>query len=164
MKPEQLEMEKAGIELNRRQRRGPRCAIATALSCQPDLGAVRLDGHGRGDGRHQLSHGKDAPELGKHVGQDDGTGWIVIRHKISRSDLAAIAGVARENVSRVMSDRKQNQVITRSSGLYCLSKIATLKRDMDAQVEALRTAGNTKNDYLVGPSRELNSPNMAQRI
>jgi CRP-like cAMP-binding protein len=83
-------------------------------------------------------------ELGKHVGQDDGAGRIVIRHKISRSDLAAMAGVARENVSRVMSDWKQSQVITRSSGLYCLSDIATLKREMDTQVESLRTAGNAR--------------------
>jgi CRP/FNR family transcriptional regulator, cyclic AMP receptor protein len=32
-------------------------------------------------------------ELGKHVGQDDGTGRVVIRHKICLSDLAAMAGV-----------------------------------------------------------------------
>ena len=83
-------------------------------------------------------------ELGKHVGQDDGAGRVVIRHKISRSDLAAMAGVARENVSRVMSDWKQNQVITRSSGLYCLSDVATLKREMDTQVEPVRTARNGK--------------------
>jgi CRP-like cAMP-binding protein len=83
-------------------------------------------------------------ELGRHVGQDDGTGRVVIRHKISRSDLAAMAGVARENVSRVMSDWKQNQVITRSSGLYCLSDIATLKREVDTQFEPLRTVRNAK--------------------
>ena len=85
-------------------------------------------------------------ELGKHVGQDDGTGRVVIRHKISQSDLAAMAGVARENVSRVMSDWKRNKVVTRSSGLYCLSDIATLKRKMDSQVEPLRTVRNAKND------------------
>jgi hypothetical protein len=90
-------------------------------------------------------------ELSKHVGQEDGAARVVIRHKISRSDLAAMAGVARENVSRVMSDWKQNQVITRSSALYCLSDIATLKREMDTQVETLRTAGTAK--------RQLISPN-----
>ena len=47
-------------------------------------------------------------DLAKHVGRDDGEGRIVIRHKISQSHLAAIAGVARENVSRVMSDWKRN--------------------------------------------------------
>src|SRR5262249_34156249 len=66
-------------------------------------------------------------ELGKYVGQDDGTGRVVIRHKISRSDLAAMAGVARENVSRVMSDWKRNKVVARSSGFYCLIDITRLK-------------------------------------
>ena len=74
-------------------------------------------------------------ELGKHVGQDDGAGHIVIRHKISRSDLAAMAGVARENVSRAMSDWKRNQVVTRSSGLYRLNDIAALKRNLGSQAE-----------------------------
>jgi CRP/FNR family cyclic AMP-dependent transcriptional regulator len=79
-------------------------------------------------------------ELGKHVGQDDGTGRIVIRHKISQSDLAAMAGVARENVSRLISDWKRNKVITRSSGFYCLIDTTTLKRIMAWQAERRRTA------------------------
>ena len=65
-------------------------------------------------------------ELGKHVGQDDGAGHLVIRHKISQGDLAAMAGVARENVSRVISDWKRSKVITRSAGFYCLIDLATL--------------------------------------
>ena len=55
-------------------------------------------------------------------------GRVVIRHKISRSDLAAIAGVARENVSRVMSDWKRNKVVARLSGLYCLIDITALEQ------------------------------------
>ena len=81
-------------------------------------------------------------ELGKHVGRDDGVGRVVIRHKISQRDLAAMAGVARENVSRVMSDWKRNQVVTRSSGFYRLSDIAALKRSIDSQAERRRTASN----------------------
>ena len=81
-------------------------------------------------------------ELGKHVGEDDGAGRVVIGHKISQSDLAAMAGVARENVSRVMSDWKRNKLVTRSSGLYCLCDIATLKRIMASQDER-RPAGDT---------------------
>jgi CRP/FNR family transcriptional regulator, cyclic AMP receptor protein len=77
-------------------------------------------------------------ELGKHVGQDDGAGGVVLRHKISQGDLAAMAGVARENVSRVMSDWKRNRVVTLSSGVYHLNDIATLKRIMDSQVERQR--------------------------
>jgi CRP/FNR family transcriptional regulator, cyclic AMP receptor protein len=75
-------------------------------------------------------------ELGKYVGEDDGAGRVVIRHKISQTDLAAMAGVARENVSRVMSDWKRNKVVTRSSGFYCLIDITTLKRIMDSQETA----------------------------
>ena len=80
----------------------------------------------------------------------------MIGHKISQSDLAAMAGVARENVSRVMSDWKRNKVVTRSSGLYCLIDIATLKRNMDLQDERRRTAGdiNRFTNGLVGQVRD----------
>jgi CRP/FNR family cyclic AMP-dependent transcriptional regulator len=66
-------------------------------------------------------------ELGEHTGEDDGAGRLVIRHKIGQGDLAAMAGMARENVSRVLSDWKQRKLVTRSSGYYCLNDIATLK-------------------------------------
>jgi CRP/FNR family transcriptional regulator, cyclic AMP receptor protein len=66
-------------------------------------------------------------ELASHVGEDDGAGRVVIRHKIGQSDLAAMAGVARENVSRVMSDWNRRNVVTRSSGFYCLVDMTTLK-------------------------------------
>jgi hypothetical protein len=59
----------------------------------------------------------------------------VIRHKISQGDLAAMAGVARENVSRVISNWKRNKVVTRSSGFYCLIDITKLRRIMDSQAD-----------------------------
>jgi CRP-like cAMP-binding protein len=71
-------------------------------------------------------------ELGKHVGQDDGAGGVVLRHKIGQGDLAAMAGVARENVSRVVADWKRNKVMTRSSGFYRLIDVTTLQRIMDS--------------------------------
>jgi hypothetical protein len=58
---------------------------------------------------------------------------VVIRYKICLSDLAAMAGVARENVSRAMSNWKRNNVVARSSGFYCLIDITRLKRDMHSQ-------------------------------
>ena len=61
------------------------------------------------------------------LGEDHGSGRILIRHKIKRSDLAAMAGVAAENVSRVMNEWMQRKVVTRSSGYYCLEDIPTLK-------------------------------------
>src|SRR5215813_11726021 len=67
-------------------------------------------------------------ELTEYLGEDAGEERILIRRKISQSDLAAMAGVARENVSRALSDWKRSDLVTRSSGFYCLNDITTLKR------------------------------------
>jgi CRP/FNR family transcriptional regulator, cyclic AMP receptor protein len=69
-------------------------------------------------------------DIAKHLGEDDGGGGLVIRHKISQSDLAAMSGLARESVSRVLNDWKRRQVVTRKSGFYCLSNIAALRSSM----------------------------------
>src|SRR5262245_25184565 len=71
-------------------------------------------------------------ELAEYLGEDDGEGRLVIRHRISQNDLAAMAGVARENVSRALSDWKQHNLLTRSSGYYCLNDMAALKRHMSS--------------------------------
>src|SRR5262245_31884561 len=70
-------------------------------------------------------------ELGELLGEADEAGRVVIRHKISRSDLAALAGVARENVSRVMSDWKRRKVVTQSGGYYCLHARDALERSLE---------------------------------
>jgi len=66
--------------------------------------------------------------LAKFVGDEEAHGRIVIRHKISQSDLAAMVGVARENLSRALSDWRERKLVTRSMGYYCLNDIAALKR------------------------------------
>jgi CRP/FNR family cyclic AMP-dependent transcriptional regulator len=65
-------------------------------------------------------------ELGELLGEADEAGRVVIRHKIKVNDLAALAGVARENVSRVMSDWKRSKVVTQSGGYYCVDAGETL--------------------------------------
>jgi CRP/FNR family transcriptional regulator, cyclic AMP receptor protein len=77
-------------------------------------------------------------------------GRVVIRHKISQSDLAAMAGVARENVSQVMSNWKRNKVVSRSSGFYWLIDITRPRRIMDSQADRRRMADDT-----IGPSPRL---------
>jgi CRP/FNR family cyclic AMP-dependent transcriptional regulator len=67
-------------------------------------------------------------ELAKFLGEEEAPGFIVIRHKISQNDLAAMVGVARENVSRALGDWSRRKVVTRSTGYYCLHDIARLKR------------------------------------
>jgi CRP/FNR family cyclic AMP-dependent transcriptional regulator len=55
-------------------------------------------------------------ELAEHFGEGVGTGRIVIRQKFGQSDLAAMAGIARENVNRILADWKRRKMVSRISG------------------------------------------------
>ena len=70
-------------------------------------------------------------ELAELVGMSSGAGQIVLHEKISLADLAAMAGVARENVSRVMSEWRRLNLITGSTHYYCLNDIAALRREIE---------------------------------
>lgn len=67
--------------------------------------------------------------LSEAFGHDAGGGRIVIRQKISQSDLAAMAGIARENVSRILNGWKRQSVISWLAGYYCLENPAALERE-----------------------------------
>jgi CRP/FNR family transcriptional regulator, cyclic AMP receptor protein len=74
-------------------------------------------------------------ELAKFVGKPAGPRCVVLDEKISNGDLAAMAGVARENVSRVLSEwRRRNLVVTDVSPRYRLNDIAALKSEIDLDV------------------------------
>jgi CRP/FNR family transcriptional regulator, cyclic AMP receptor protein len=66
-------------------------------------------------------------ELADHFGQEVGPGRIVIRQKIGQNDLAAMAGIARENVTRVLNDWQRHKVVSRLSGYYCIENKAQLE-------------------------------------
>ena len=70
-------------------------------------------------------------ELAEDFGQDVGSGRIVIRQKIGQSDLAAMAGIARENVSRILNDWKRRKLVSRLSGYYCLENKAQLEQEAE---------------------------------
>jgi CRP-like cAMP-binding protein len=70
-------------------------------------------------------------ELAQDFGQDVGAGRIVIRQKIGQSDLAAMAGIARENVSRILNDWKRRKLVSRLSGYYCLENKALLQHEAE---------------------------------
>jgi CRP/FNR family transcriptional regulator, cyclic AMP receptor protein len=70
-------------------------------------------------------------ELAHDFGQDVGAGRIVIRQKIGQSDLAAMAGIARENVSRILNDWKRRKLVSRLSGYYCLEDKAKLQHEAE---------------------------------
>ena len=67
--------------------------------------------------------------LAEGFGRDVGGGRILIRQKVSQSDLAAMAGIARENVSRVLKDWTTRSMVSRLAGYYCLENKAAIKRE-----------------------------------
>jgi CRP/FNR family transcriptional regulator, cyclic AMP receptor protein len=70
--------------------------------------------------------------LAAAFGKDVGAGRILIRQKVSQGDLAAMAGIARENLSRILQDWMDAKLISRLAGYYCLERKAELERASDA--------------------------------
>jgi CRP/FNR family transcriptional regulator, cyclic AMP receptor protein len=70
--------------------------------------------------------------LADAFGKDVGSGRILIRYKLSQTDLAAVAGVARENLSRVLQDWMRGAVVSRLAGYYCIENKKALQREADA--------------------------------
>jgi len=69
--------------------------------------------------------------LADAFGQDAGDGRIVIRQKVIQSDIAAMAGVVRENFSRVMHDWLDQSLVSRVAGYYCLENMSVLEHESD---------------------------------
>ena len=69
--------------------------------------------------------------LAEAFGHDVGNGRILVRQKVTQSDLAAMAGIARENVSRVLQDWMKRKVVSRLAGYYCIED----KRSLTGEVE-----------------------------
>ena len=69
--------------------------------------------------------------LAEAFGRDVGQGRIVLSQKVSQSDLAAMAGIARENVSRVLNDWVKRRLVSRLGGYYCLEKKAALEEEVE---------------------------------
>jgi CRP-like cAMP-binding protein len=69
--------------------------------------------------------------LAEYVGHDDGKGHIQLRHRLNQTDIAAMAGVARENVSRTLSDWRRRHLVGRSENYYCINDARALAREME---------------------------------
>jgi CRP/FNR family transcriptional regulator, cyclic AMP receptor protein len=69
--------------------------------------------------------------LAEAFGRDVGQGRIVIRQKVSQGDLAAMAGIARENVSRVLHDWTNRSLVSRYAGYYCLENKTAFKGETE---------------------------------
>ena len=69
--------------------------------------------------------------LADAFGQDAGGGRIVIRQKVIQSDIAAMAGIVRENFSRVMHDWVDHSLVSRNAGYYCVENKSMLEHEGD---------------------------------
>jgi CRP/FNR family transcriptional regulator, cyclic AMP receptor protein len=58
--------------------------------------------------------------LAEAFGQDVGGKRILIRQKITQSDVAAMAGIARENVNRTLTEWMRQKLVSRVSSYYCI--------------------------------------------
>jgi CRP/FNR family cyclic AMP-dependent transcriptional regulator len=69
--------------------------------------------------------------LGDAFGHEVAPGRMLIRQKVTQSDIAAMAGIARENVSRILNDWMRRKIVTRLSGYYCLEDRAALEAEVE---------------------------------
>ncbi len=70
-------------------------------------------------------------DLAHAFGQNVGGSRVLIHQKMSQSDLAAMAGIAREHVSRTLNEWMRMKIVTRLSGYYCLEDPGKLRQEVD---------------------------------
>jgi CRP-like cAMP-binding protein len=68
-------------------------------------------------------------ELAQEFGRDVGSGHILIHQKISQADLAAMAGVSREHVNRILNDWKRRLLVSQLEGYYCIDNKVQLQKE-----------------------------------
>ena len=69
-------------------------------------------------------------ELADQFGREVGPERIVISQKIRQTDLAAMAGMARENVTRILNEWQRRKLVSRLSGYYCLENKSLLEHQV----------------------------------
>ena len=69
--------------------------------------------------------------LAKYLGKPSGSGSLTFDQNIRNSDLAAMAGMARENVSRVLGEWRDRKLVSQSANHHCIHDIAALEKEME---------------------------------
>ena len=70
-------------------------------------------------------------EVAECLGEQTASGEIEIPRVINQKDLAALAGVARENTNRILKIWQQSKLVTTSSHSYRIKDKAKLEDEMD---------------------------------
>jgi CRP-like cAMP-binding protein len=69
-------------------------------------------------------------ELAEHFGQSCSNGTVILEYKITNADLAAMAGLARESVTHVLTEWRERKLVTQTEGYHHIHDIAALKREI----------------------------------
>jgi CRP-like cAMP-binding protein len=69
-------------------------------------------------------------ELAQHFGETLEDGRIIIRESVGESDLAAMAGIARDSVDGILADWKERKLITQVAGYYCIENKSALQNEI----------------------------------
>jgi CRP/FNR family cyclic AMP-dependent transcriptional regulator len=59
-------------------------------------------------------------ELVEACGEEIDGKRMLIRQKVEQSDIAAMAGIARENASRILNKLIRDKIVSRHAGYYCI--------------------------------------------
>jgi CRP/FNR family cyclic AMP-dependent transcriptional regulator len=59
-------------------------------------------------------------ELAEACGEEIDGGRMLIKQKVEQSDIAAMAGMARENASRILNKLIRDKFLSRHAGYYCI--------------------------------------------
>ena len=70
-------------------------------------------------------------ELAEALGEKTSSGRVVIPYMIHQKDLAALAGVARENTNRILRNWQKRKLLVKTAKSYRIDDIAKLKHEMD---------------------------------
>ncbi len=68
--------------------------------------------------------------LAENFGAATASGGILIPHMLNQRDIAAMAGVARENTNRILSEWERRKLVTKFLGSYRIDDKAGLEREM----------------------------------
>lgn len=64
--------------------------------------------------------------LSDSLGENTDRGSRIISQRVTQSDIAAMAGVARENTSRILNKWMRQKLLSRREGMYCIENRARL--------------------------------------
>ena len=68
-------------------------------------------------------------ELAEHFGQA-GANSVILEHKISNADLAAMTGLACESVGHVLTEWRERQLVTQTEQFHHIHDLVALKREI----------------------------------